>query len=253
LQNIPVRTDLGRRIRRAFVPEREGWVLLSADYSQIELRIFAHLAQEKAMMEAFRRGQDIHAYTASLMYGVPLSEVSEPMRYRAKAVNFGIIYGQQAYGLSTQLKISVAEAESFLRQYYARYPAVKRYMEDTVARAEETGFVTTLFDRRREIPQLKSKSSTSRQNGRRMAINTPVQGSAADIIKVAMINIDRRLLEENFKAKMIIQIHDELVFELPEEELGRVREMVVEEMESVRSLSVPLKVDTKVGKNWAEI
>ena len=205
------------------------------------------------MMQAFKRGEDIHAYTASLMYGVPVSEVSAEMRQRAKAVNFGIIYGQQAYGLSLQLNISVSEAGSFLRQYYARYPAVKRYMDETVALAEERGFVTTLFNRRREIPQLKSSSSTARQNGRRMAINTPVQGSAADIIKVAMINIDRRLREMDLKSKMIIQIHDELVFELPQEELERLRAIVVEEMESVKKLTVPLKVDMKVGRNWAEI
>ncbi len=253
LQNIPVRTELGRAIRQAFVPGKKGWLLLSADYSQIELRIFAHLAQEEAMIEAFRRGEDIHAFTASLIYGVPISEVSHQMRYRAKAVNFGIIYGQQAYGLSLQLGISVSEADSFLQQYYARYPAVKPYMDHTVARAEETGFVTTLFNRRREIPQLKSTSSTSRQSGRRIAINTPVQGSAADIIKVAMIHIDRRLREMNLQSKMIIQIHDELVFELPEDELEPLGEMVVEEMESVKELSVPIKVDTKVGRSWAEI
>jgi len=253
LQNIPVRTEFGRGIRRAFVPEKKGWVLLSADYSQIELRIFAHLAHEEAMIDAFTRGEDIHAYTASLMYGVPVAEVTPEMRYRAKAVNFGIIYGQQAYGLSNQLKISVSEAESFLQQYYARYPAVKRYMEETVATAEETGCVTTLFHRRREIPLLKSSSLTSRQNGRRMAINTPIQGSAADIIKVAMVRIDQRLRKTGLRSKMIIQIHDELVFEVPEEEIERLREMVVGEMESVIELSVPLKVDTKVGGNWAEI
>jgi DNA polymerase-1 len=253
LQNIPVRTELGRRIRQAFVAEKEGWRLLSADYSQIELRIFAHLAQDEAMIQAFRRGEDIHAYTASLMYGVPLPEVTEEMRYRAKAVNFGIIYGQQAYGLSNQLKISISEAESFLQQYFARYPAVKRYMEESVSRAEEAGFVTTLFNRRREIPQLASSSLASRQNGRRMAINTPVQGSAADIIKIAMINVDRRLRKRKLEAKMIIQIHDELVFELPEEEIDSLRTMIVEEMESVIQLSVPLRVETKLGGNWAEI
>jgi DNA polymerase-1 len=228
-------------------------VLLSADYSQIELRIFAHLAREEAMIEAFNRGEDIHAYTASLVFGVPASEVTPEMRYRAKAVNFGIIYGQQAYGLSNQLNISVSEAELFLQQYYARYPAVKRYMEETVAEAEQSGFVTTLFHRKREIPQLKSSSQTSRQNGRRMAINTPIQGSAADIMKVAMINVDRRLREMNFRTRMIIQIHDELVFELPQTEVSTLREMVAREMESVVELSVPLKVDTKVGNTWAEI
>lgn len=253
LQNIPVRTELGRRIRRAFVPEKKGCLLLSADYSQIELRILAHLAREEAMIEAFSRGQDIHSYTASLVYGVPVSQVTNEMRYRAKAVNFGIVYGQQAFGLSSQLNISVSEAESFLRQYHARYPAVKRYMEETIARAEQSGFVTTLFNRRREIPQLHSASSTARQNGRRIAINTPVQGSAADIIKMAMINIDRRLREMNLTSKMIIQIHDELLFELPEQELPHLREMVVQEMESVKELVVPLKVDTKFGTNWAEI
>ena len=253
LQNIPVRTELGRGIRRAFVPEKHDWVLLSADYSQIELRIFAHLAREEAMIEAFHRGDDIHAYTASLVFGVPASEVTPEMRYRAKAVNFGIIYGQQAYGLSNQLNISVSEAESFLQQYYARYPAVKRYMEKTVAEAEQTGVVTTLFQRKREIPQLQSSSQTSRQNGRRMAINTPIQGSAADIIKVAMIRVDRRLRELNLRAKMTIQIHDELVFELPPPEVAALTEMVVREMESVVELSVPLKVDTKVGNTWAEI
>ena len=253
LQNIPVRTELGRGIRRAFVPEKHDWVLLSADYSQIELRIFAHLAREEAMIEAFNRGEDIHAYTASLVFGVPVSEVTPEMRYRAKAVNFGIIYGQQAYGLSNQLNISVSEAESFLQQYYARYPAVKRYMEETVAEAEQSGFVTTLFHRRREIPQLKSSSQTSRQNGRRMAINTPIQGSAADIMKVAMINVDRRLRDMGLRTRMIIQIHDELVFELPQTEVSTLREMVVREMESLVELSVPLKVGTKVGNTWAEI
>ncbi len=228
-------------------------MLLSADYSQIELRIFAHLAREEVMIEAFNRGDDIHTYTASLIYGVPVAEVTEKMRYRAKAVNFGIIYGQQAYGLSNQLDISVSEAESFLQKYYSRYPAVKQYTENTVAQAEETGYVTTLFNRRREIPQLKSSSSTARQNGRRIAINSPIQGSAADIIKVAMINIDRRMRESNLLSKMIIQIHDELIFELPENELKTLRDTVVKEMESVIKLSVPLKVDTKAGKTWADI
>jgi DNA polymerase-1 len=253
LQNIPVRTELGRGIRGAFVPERKGWLLLSADYSQIELRIFAHLAREEAMIRAFARGEDIHSYTASLMYGVPVAEVTPEMRNRAKAVNFGIIYGQQAFGLSNQLKISVSEAESFLQQYYARYPAVKRFMEETVAGAEQTGHVTTLFHRKREIPQLKSSSLASRQNGRRMAINTPIQGSAADIIKVAMINIDRRLRETNLRAMMIIQIHDELVFEVPQEEVEPLTQMVIGEMESVIELCVPIKADIKVGNNWAEI
>lgn len=253
LQNIPVRTELGRGIRRAFVPEKHDCVLLSADYSQIELRIFAHLAREEAMIEAFHRGEDIHAYTASLVFGVPASDVTPEMRYRAKAVNFGIIYGQQAFGLSNQLNISVSEAESFLQQYYARYPAVKRYMEQTVAEAEQSGFVTTLFQRRREIPQLKSSSHASRQNGKRMAINTPIQGSAADIMKVAMIHVDRRLREMNLRTRMTIQIHDELVFELPEQEVEALTEMVVREMESVVPLRVPLKVDTKVGNSWAEI
>jgi DNA polymerase-1 len=253
LQNIPVRTDEGRRIREAFVPGQAGWRLLAADYSQIELRVFAHLANEEAMIEAFGRGEDIHAVTASLVYGVALGDVTPEMRHRAKAVNFGIIYGQQAFGLSQFLGISVGEAQAFIDAYTDRYRRVKAYMDETVGAAEACGYVETICKRRRYVPELKSSSNQTRALGRRIAINTPIQGSAADIIKIAMIRIARRLRETKAHAQMIMQIHDELIFEIPDEEEDAVRRLVAGEMESVMALRVPLKVDVKSGRTWGEV
>ncbi len=253
LQNIPVRTEEGRRIREAFVPGKMGWLLLAADYSQIELRVFAHLAREEAMIEAFRRGEDIHAVTASLIYEVELGDVTPEMRHRAKTVNFGIIYGQQAFGLSQFLQVPVGEAQAFIDAYYDRYERVRAYMDETVAAAEKTGYVETICKRRRYVPELGSSSNQTRALGRRIAINTPIQGSAADIIKIAMIRIEQRLHHEKLRAQMIMQIHDELIFEIPKEEEDTIRELVVGEMESVMDLRVPLKVDVKSGRTWGEV
>ncbi len=253
LQNIPVRTEEGKEIRRAFIPSDERWKLISADYSQIELRIFAHLAGETEMIKAFQKGEDIHSYTASLIHDVPLDKVTDEMRYRAKAVNFGLIYGQQAYGLSNYLKISVSEAQRFIDQYLERYPNVKSFMDETIKAARERGYVTTLFGRRRYVPELKSSSRQTQQLGERIAVNTPIQGSAADIIKIAMIRIPPGLRKSNLRAKMILQIHDELLFEAPEDEVEQVKRIALEEMESVAKLSVPLKVDTRVGDNWKDV
>ena len=253
LQNIPVRTEEGKKIREAFIPSITGWKLLSADYSQIELRVFAHLANETEMIKAFINGEDIHKYTASLIYGIPIENVTEEMRYRSKAVNFGIIYGQQAYGLSTYLKISVSEAQRFIEQYLDRYPNVKRFMDETIRQAKEKGFVTTIFGRRRYIPELSSSSRQTQQLGERLAVNTPIQGSAADIIKIAMIRIPPKLSEAGLEAQMILQIHDELLFECPENEIARLSTIVKKEMESVAEMSVPLKVDIKTGYNWKDI
>jgi DNA polymerase I len=253
LQNIPVRTEAGRRIRQAFVPSEDGWSLISADYSQIELRIFAHLAGEQNMIDAFGRGEDIHAYTASLVWDVEQDKVTKEMRGRAKAVNFGIIYGQQAFGLAANLGIDVREAADFIDQYYARYPGIKEYMDRTIEQASEQGWVGTIMNRRRYIPELKSRNGNTAALGRRTAVNAPIQGSAADIIKVAMINIQRRLAEGRFKSRMILQIHDELVFESPQDEVERMSRLAVAEMESVVQLKVPLRVDCNVGGNWMEI
>ncbi len=253
LQIIPVRTEEGKRIRRAFIPAKKDWLLLSADYSQIELRIFAHLAEEPAMIEAFKRDEDIHAFTASLIFNCPLKDVTEEMRHRAKAVNFGIIYGQQAFGLSNYLNIPVSEAQAFIDEYYARYKKVKEYMDKRVEEAERLGYASTICNRRRYIPELQSKSNQTWQLGKRLAINTPIQGSAADLIKIAMINIYRKMKKQKLKSKMIIQIHDELIFEIPKNEQKTMQQFVKKEMESVMKLKVPLKVDIKVGKNWEEI
>jgi DNA polymerase-1 len=253
LQNIPVRTEEGRRIRDAFVPGEPGWRLLAADYSQIELRIFAHLAHEGAMIEAFRRGEDIHAVTASLIYEVNLGEVTPEMRHRAKTVNFGIIYGQQAYGLAQFLQVPVGEAQAFIDAYYRRYRGVRAYMDETVAAAERTGYVETICKRRRYVPELKSSSNQTRALGRRIAINTPIQGSAADVIKIAMIRIERRLRDTGLRSRMVLQIHDELIFEIPQDEEETARALAVGEMESVMELSVPLKVDVKSGRTWGEV
>jgi len=253
LQNIPVRTDEGRRIREAFVPGEPGWRLLAADYSQIELRIFAHLAREEAMIDAFRRDGDIHAVTASLIYEVDVGDVTPEMRHRAKAVNFGIIFGQQAFGLSQFLDVPVGEAQAFIDAYYERYKRVRRYMDEAVAAGEKNGYVETICKRRRYVPELKSASSQTRALGRRIAINTPIQGSAADMIKIAMIRIERRLGEARLRTRMILQIHDELIFEIPENEEDAARALVVGEMESVMDLRVPLKVDVTSGRTWGEV
>lgn len=251
LQNIPVKGEWGKRIREAFIAE-EGNLLISADYSQVELRILAHLSNDKGLMTAFRDGLDIHTRTASELYGVPFDSVTEEMRRAAKTVNFGVIYGISAFGLSETLKIERKDAEKYIKQYFDRHPGVRDYTAGVIAEAKEKGVVTTIMGRTRPVPELKSQNRSIRQQGERLAVNSPIQGSAADIIKVAMINISRRLRKDNLRARMILQVHDELLFELPESELDAVSRMVKEEMEGAVTLSVPLKVDIGSGKNWAE-
>jgi len=251
LQNIPIKGDWGKRIRAAFVAE-QGNLLLSADYSQVELRILAHLSRDAGLISAFRDNIDIHTRTASEIFGVPLKSVSPEMRRTAKTVNFGVIYGISSFGLSETLNIGRKEAEQFIKQYFDRHPGVKQYIEQLIAETTEKGFVTTLFGRTRAIPELKNQNRSVRQLGERLAVNSPIQGTAADIIKIAMINIRKRLKNEELQARMILQVHDELLFELPKSELPVLERIVREGMEGVIELSVPLKVDIGHGRNWAE-
>lgn len=251
LQNIPVRGEEGREIRQGFVPE-EGNYFISADYSQIELRIFAHYSGDPAFIKAFQEDVDIHSATASEIMGVDISQVTPDMRRMAKAINFGIIYGMGARKLSEELGIPLKEAQRYIDAYYNRYEGVKRYREDTIKKAREKGYVCTLFSRRRYLTGINHSKQRLRAEAERMAINTPIQGTAADLIKKAMINIHERMKREGFKAKMILQVHDELLFEVPEHEVELIKKMVKEEMEGVYQLLVPLKVDIGVGRNWDE-
>jgi DNA polymerase-1 len=253
LQNIPGRTELGRRIRAAFVPSSEDRLLLTADYSQIELRILAHVTGDPALAQAFRDDLDIHAFVASQIYGVPQKDVSKEMRDSAKAVSFGIIYGQTPYGLSHNLGIPVDAAKRFIDAYFARYPQVSRFIADTIREATNNGYVTTLMNRRRYLPGLKATDKAKRAAEERAAVNAVIQGSAADMIKVAMIRIHSDLRKRGSQAKLLIQIHDELLLEAPEPEMEAVRELVVREMASALPLSVPVKVNSAVGKNWMEV
>jgi len=250
LQNIPIRIEEGRRIRQAFVPSEPGWKLLSADYSQIELRVLAHLSQDEVLVDAFHRDMDIHTRTAMDVFGVPEDAVTPLMRRQAKAVNFGIIYGISDYGLSQNLGIPRKEAAAFIARYFDVFRGVKRYMEDVVEEARRRGYVTTLLGRRRFLPDIHSPNYNLRSFAERTARNTPIQGTAADIIKLAMVNLARRLKEEGLRSRLILQVHDELVFEVPEEELPVMRELVPAVMERAVRLSVPLKVDVHVGATW---
>ena len=250
LQNIPVRTELGRRIRTAFVAPENG-VFLSADYSQIELRLLAHLSGDEGLIAAFRSGEDFHAQTAARVFGVPVEEVTPEMRSHAKAVNFGIVYGQQAFGLGQSLHIPMAEAQEMIDRYYRAYPGVREYLDRTVAEAHETGYAVTMFGRKRHIPELNSSNVNMRHFGERTAMNHPMQGSAADIIKLAMIRVEQRLRAEGLKSRMVIQVHDELDFECPNDEVERLTELVRDVMDNVVELSVPLTADIQTGPNWA--
>ena len=252
LQNIPVRTDEGKEIRRLFEPGEGYDYLLSADYSQIELRLLAHLSQDKNFVEAFNHGQDIHARTASEVFGVPLAEMTPELRRRAKAVNFGIVYGISDYGLSRDLRIPRKEAAGYIESYFAKCSGVKAFIDKVVADAHANGCVTTMFGRRRELPAIHSKNYNQRTLAERMAMNTPIQGSAADIIKLAMIAAYRRLREQKLRSRMLLQVHDELVLEVPAEEVEAVSAILRETMEQVVKLSVPLSIDIHKGKNWAE-
>jgi DNA polymerase-1 len=251
LQNIPIRTDLGRRIREAFVAA-PGHVLLSADYSQIELRLLAHIANDANLIAAFRDGADIHTRTASEVFGVPVEQVTSEIRNRAKAINFGIVYGMSAFRLANDLGISKGEAQAYIDGYFARYPGVRGYLDGTIETARQTGQVSTLLGRKRPVPDLKSHNFNVRSAAERVAINTPIQGSAADLIKVAMIRVADRLEREQRRTAMVLQVHDELVFEAPQDELHAIRDLVRQEMEGVMELSVPLVVDVHDGRTWSD-
>jgi DNA polymerase-1 len=252
LQNIPIRTEAGRKIRAAFKPEKAGWNFLAGDYSQIELRLLAHLSDDPALIEAFQTGQDIHTLTAAYIFNVPLDNVTKEQRYGAKAVNFGVIYGQQAFGLSQELGIGVKEASAFIEAYFKRYKHVRDFVEACKEKTRQTGKATTYTGRERLIPEINSKNGILRAAAERLAVNTPLQGTAADLIKMAMLQIDRKLKQQKSQGYMILQVHDELIFELPDEELSIIEPMVRQTMQNVFSLKVPLVVDIIVGKNWAE-
>lgn len=251
LQNIPTRSELGRTVKTAF-SAGEGSVFLAVDYSQIELRLLAHLSGDEHLVRAFNEGEDFHAETAARVFGVPVSEVTPDLRSRAKAVNFGIVYGQQAYGLSQSLHISMAEARDMIDRYYEAYPGVRTFLDNVVARAKQTGYAETMYGRRRHIPELKAKSPQLRGFGERTAMNHPMQGTAADIIKIAMARVSRRLEEEGFAAHMILQVHDELDFECPVDEVERLTTMVRDVMEHVVDLRVPLIAEASTGITWAD-
>ncbi|CAD5901038.1 MAG: DNA polymerase I [Carnobacterium sp.] len=251
LQNIPIRLEEGRKIRQAFVPSHEGWKIFASDYSQIELRVLADISNDQHLKEAFLEGQDIHSSTAMRVFGIEKAEdVTGNMRRQAKAVNFGIVYGISDYGLSQNLGITRKEAQTFIDTYFEKYPGVKQYMSDIVREAKDKGYVETLFHRRRFLKDINSRNFNLRSFAERTAMNTPIQGSAADIIKVAMIQMDRRLKAENLKTKMLLQVHDELIFEAPEEEIAILEKLVPEVMESAVKLNVPLKVDSSYGDSW---
>ena len=248
LQNIPVRTDLGAEIRKMFVP-REGCVLVDADYSQIELRVLSHIADDQTMIHAFASGQDIHAVTASQVFHVPVDQVTSLQRRHAKAVNFGIVYGISEFSLSEDIGVSRWEAKNYIDSYLATYSGVRAYMRQVVADARETGYTTTLYGRRRAIPELKSSNYNIRQGAERIALNTPIQGTAADLIKLAMIRVDKALRETYPQAKLILQVHDELIVECPEEIAPQVA-LMSREMEHVAQLHVPLTAEAKWGESW---
>ncbi|MEA4895609.1 MAG: DNA polymerase I [Oscillospiraceae bacterium] len=251
LQNIPVRTELGAELRKMFVASR-GNVLVDADYSQIELRLLAHISGDETMKKAFRDGEDIHAVTASQVFGVPLSEVTKLQRSRAKAVNFGIVYGISAFSLAQDIGVYQNEAKAYIETYLEKYSGVREYMESIKKKAKADGYVSTLFGRRRPLPELKSSNFNIRSFGERVALNTPIQGTAADIIKLAMVNVHRRLEAEGLEGKLILQIHDELIAECPEAEAEAVKRILTEEMENAVHYSVPLDVDANVGKSWSD-
>jgi len=253
LQNIPVKTDIGSKIRQAIIASDKDHCLLSCDYSQIELRVLAHLCGDKTLVEAFHGNQDIHRLTASLIYNVSEAEVVDNMREVAKRVNFGIIYGQSAYGLGRDLGIPVNQAQDFIDAYFLRYPRVREFIDTQINKARTEGFVTTLMGRRRYIPEINSKNMGIRQFAERQAVNTPIQGTASDLIKLAMVKIYKQIQDNSLASKMILQIHDELVFDLPNTELKALTGLVKKEMEQVKKLDVPVKIDMKKGKNWLDM
>jgi DNA polymerase-1 len=252
LQNIPIRSELGRQIRKAFIPSEAGYKILSADYSQIELRIVAHLSGDKTLIDSFLRGEDIHRRTAALIFEVPPEEVTREMRSQAKSINFGIIYGMGPMRLASETGITMSEAKQFIESYFEKYPKVYEYIQSTIEKAKLQGYVTTILNRRRLLPEINSQNPRISSNAENIAINTPIQGSAADLIKVAMLRIAEEIREKKLKTKMILQVHDELVFEIPEEELEESKELIKRNMEGVYHMVVPIKVDMGVGDNWLE-
>lgn len=253
LQNIPVRLELGRKLRKIFVPTQKEAVILAADYSQIELRVLAHISQDPYLIESFRLGQDVHTRTAAEVFGVPLEQVTEKMRTRAKAVNFGIVYGISEFGLARDLGVSRQEAREYISNYFSRYAGVKNYIDQVIAQARKQGYVTTLLKRRRYLPDIKNRNYTLRSFAERTAMNTPIQGTAADIIKVAMVNLYQKLCQRNLATRLLLQVHDELIFSVPLSELAEVKKLVKNCMEDAIQLAVPLKVDLKIGRNWYEV
>jgi len=252
LQNIPIKIEMGRKIRKVFIPSSEDFQLLDADYSQIELRVLAHITGDENMIDAFLRNEDIHASTASKVFGIPVEEVTSTMRSRAKAVNFGIIYGIGDFSLAKDLGITRKEARKYIDGYLDRYPKVKQYMHDIIEQGKTYGFVTTLFNRRRYLPELKSRNFNIRSFGERIALNTPIQGSAADIIKIAMVKVHEELKKRQLKSRLILQVHDELIIEVYKEEKDEVVKILREGMEKAVDLRVPLVVEVKAGNNWYE-
>ena len=251
LQNIPVRTKLGRLLRKVFIP-KEGYVFLDADYSQIELRVLAHMSGDEKLIQAYREAQDIHRITASQVFHIPFEEVTELQRRNAKAVNFGIVYGISSFGLSQDLSITRKEAEQYIKNYFETYPKIKGFLDGLVQHAKENGYVSTMFGRRRPVPELKSSNFMQRSFGERVAMNSPIQGTAADIIKLAMIQVSHRLKEENLKSRLILQIHDELLIETAEDEIEQVSAILEQEMKGAADLSVSLEIDMHTGKSWYE-
>ena len=253
LQNIPVKSELGKEIRKSFVVRNSDSIFISADYSQIELRVIAHYADDKKMCEAFNRNFDIHAMTASEIFDVDISDVTELMRKKAKAVNFGIIYGISAHGLSRSLNIPMGEAKNYIEMYFHRFPQIDKFIKETIKQAEKDGFVTTLLGRRRYIENINSRSEVMRASAGRIAVNTVIQGSAADIMKSAMIKIAENIKKMGLKSKMLLQIHDELIFEVPSEEINLIESMIKDVMEKNIILKIPLTINIKKGKNLSEM
>ena len=253
LQNIPIRTAKGRAIRKAFVPRKAGHLLLTADYSQIELRIMASFAQDATMMAAFQAGKDIHQATASRLFKVPTEAVNKDMRRQAKTANFGIIYGISAFGLAQRLNIPRSEAAALIQAYFKEFPAIKTYMDTVIEKAKSQGYVTTLLGRKRELRDINSRNAGLRGFAERNAINAPIQGTAAEMIKLAMIHIHDWMLKKKLRSRMVLQVHDELVFDAPQEEIPLLQQHIPQMMQEALPLSVPIEVDVKIGANWLDV
>ena len=254
VQNIPVRTELGRKVREAFVAENpEENLLLAADYSQIELRVLAHLSKDLGLVEAFHRGEDIHSATSSMVYGIPIESVTPDMRRIAKVLNFGVIYGLSPHGIARQTDLTQKEGKEFIDIYFSKYPGILNYLDSVKSQCHSSGYIETLFGRRRYLPEINSKNFHLRTQAERAAINMPIQGTAADIIKIAMINIDEQLTKLGMKSKMILQVHDELIFEVPKKELHEMESLVGELMPSAVTLEVPIEIEMKKGLDWGNL